>query len=61
MIVMINPVCDLQLCVHLRVSTEADASDQTGVTAVQDGADTTAPGELKRHPHSGPVTYITVT
>lgn len=34
-----------QLCVHRLVWTEADASDRTDATAVQAGADTTAPGE----------------
>lgn len=35
----------LQLCVHRLVWMEADASGRTGVTAVQGGADTTAPGD----------------
>lgn len=40
-----------QLCVHRPARMGADASGPTGVTAVQDGADTTAPGDLT-HTHT---------
>lgn len=41
----------LQLCVHRPVRMGAGASGPTGVTAVQDGADMTAPGDLT-HKHT---------
>lgn len=41
----------LQLCVHRPARMGAGASGPTGVTAVQDGADMTAPGDLP-HKHT---------
>lgn len=41
----------LQLCVHRPARMGAGASGPTGVTAVQDGADMTAPGDLT-HKHT---------
>lgn len=40
----------LQPCARRPVWTEADASGPTGVTALQGGADTTAPGDCKHTP-----------